>query len=49
MVEVDKNNSGIIDFEEFVYMMIIKFGEWDFIDELFKVFKIIDYDNNVII
>lgn len=47
MAEVDKNQSGAIDFDEFVYMMTTKFGERDSIDELSKAFKIIDHDNNV--
>ncbi|CAG7886118.1 unnamed protein product [Brassica rapa] len=46
MAEVDKNNSGTIDFEEFVHMMTTKFGERDSKDELSKAFKIIDHDNN---
>ena len=49
MAEVDKNNSGTIDFEVFVHMMTTKFGERDSTDELSKAFKIIDHDNNVII
>lgn len=47
MAEVDKNQSGAIDFDEFVHMMTTKFGERDSIDELSKAFKIIDHDNNV--
>lgn len=47
MAEVDKNQSGAIDFDEFVHMMTTKFGERESIDELSKAFKIIDHDNNV--
>lgn len=47
MAEVDKNQSGAIDFDEFVHMMTTKFGERDSTDELSKAFKIIDHDNNV--
>ncbi|VVB09962.1 unnamed protein product [Arabis nemorensis] len=46
MAEVDKDQSGAIDFDEFVYMMTTKFGERDSIEELSKAFKIIDHDNN---
>uniref|UniRef100_A0A1J3HXG0 Calcium-binding protein CML19 n=1 Tax=Noccaea caerulescens TaxID=107243 RepID=A0A1J3HXG0_NOCCA len=46
MAEVDKNQSGAIDFDEFVHMMTTKFGERDSTDELSKAFKIIDHDNN---
>ncbi|CAN8328227.1 unnamed protein product [Cochlearia groenlandica] len=46
MAEVDKNQSGAIDFEEFANMMTTKFGERDSTDELSRAFKIIDHDNN---
>ncbi|CAA7035838.1 unnamed protein product [Microthlaspi erraticum] len=46
MAEVDKDQSGAIDFDEFVHMMTTKFGERDSTDELSKAFKILDHDNN---
>lgn len=47
IAEVDKDNSGAIDFDEFCHMMTAKFGERDTKEELMKAFHIIDQDNNV--
>lgn len=49
IVDVDKDGSGVIDYDEFYYMMIVKIGECDIKEEFIKVFKIIDFDNNVCI
>ncbi|XP_010916613.1 probable calcium-binding protein CML13 isoform X2 [Elaeis guineensis] len=46
IAEVDKDGSGAIDFDEFVYMMTAKIGERDFEEQLLKAFHIIDQDNN---
>lgn len=45
--DVDKDGSGAIDFDEFVYMMTTKIGERDTKEELMKAFQIIDLDKNV--
>lgn len=42
IADVDKDGSGIIDFDEFCYMMIVKIGERDIKEEFMKVFRIID-------
>jgi calcium-binding protein CML len=47
MAEVDKDKSGGIDFNEFLYMMTEKIGERDTKEELMKAFRIIDHDKNV--
>lgn len=47
IADVDKDGSGAIDFDEFVYMMTAKIGERDTKEELMKAFDIIDQDNNV--
>nr|CAD1832265.1 unnamed protein product [Ananas comosus var. bracteatus] len=47
IADVDKDGSGAIDFDEFVYMMTTKIGEKDTREELMKAFRIIDQDNNV--
>lgn len=47
IADVDKDGSGAIDFEEFVYMMTAKIGERDTKEELMKAFQIIDQDKNV--
>lgn len=47
IADVDKDGSGAIDFDEFVYMMTAKIGERDTKDELMKAFDVIDQDNNV--
>lgn len=47
IADVDKNGSGAIDFDEFVYMMTDKIGERDTKEELMKAFHIIDQDKNV--
>ncbi|RVW20330.1 putative calcium-binding protein CML20 [Vitis vinifera] len=44
--DVDKDGSGAIDFDEFVYMMTTKIGERDTKEELMKAFHIIDLDKN---
>lgn len=46
IADVDKDGSGAIDFDEFVYMMTTKIGERDTKEELMKAFHIIDQDNN---
>nr|GMD56814.1 caltractin [Ipomoea batatas] len=46
IADVDKDGSGAIDFDEFVYMMTAKIGERDTKEELMKAFDIIDQDNN---
>ncbi|KAJ4750458.1 Calmodulin [Rhynchospora pubera] len=46
MAEVDKDRSGGIDFDEFLYMMTEKIGERDTKEELMKAFRIIDQDKN---
>ncbi|OAY66029.1 Caltractin [Ananas comosus] len=46
IADVDKDGSGAIDFDEFVYMMTTKIGEKDTREELMKAFRIIDQDNN---
>ncbi|XP_073117484.1 probable calcium-binding protein CML13 [Elaeis guineensis] len=46
IVDVDKDGSGAIEFDEFVSMMTAKIGERDFQEELMKAFRIIDQDNN---
>jgi Ca2+-binding EF-hand superfamily protein len=47
IADVDKDGSGAIDFDEFVYMMTAKIGERDTKEELMKAFHIIDHDKNV--
>jgi calcium-binding protein CML len=47
IADVDKDGSGAIDFDEFVYMMTAKIGERDTKEELMKAFHIIDQDKNV--
>lgn len=47
IADVDKDGSGAIDFDEFVYMMTAKIGERDSKQELTKAFQIIDQDKNV--
>lgn len=47
IVDIDKDGSGIIDFDEFVYMMIVKMGECDFREEIMKVFCFFDDDDIV--
>lgn len=47
IADVDKDGSGAIDFDEFVYMMTAKIGERDSKDELMKAFLVIDQDKNV--
>ncbi|KAI3892884.1 hypothetical protein MKW92_037485 [Papaver armeniacum] len=46
IADVDKDGSGAIDFDEFVYMMTDKMGERDTKEELMKAFRIIDQDEN---
>ncbi|KAI7731234.1 hypothetical protein M8C21_000938 [Ambrosia artemisiifolia] len=46
IADVDKDGSGAIDFDEFVYMMTAKIGERDSKQELTKAFQIIDQDKN---
>ncbi|GMI86452.1 centrin2, CALMODULIN20, CENTRIN 1 [Hibiscus trionum] len=46
IADVDKDGSGGIDFDEFVFMMTTKIGERDTKEELMKAFHIIDQDNN---
>lgn len=46
IADVDKDGSGAIDFDEFVYMMTAKIGERDSKDELMKAFQVIDQDKN---
>ncbi|XP_020588282.1 caltractin [Phalaenopsis equestris] len=46
IADVDKDGSGAIDFDEFMYMMTTKIGERDTKEELMKAFRIIDQDNN---
>ena len=47
IADVDKDGSGAIDFDEFVYMMTTKIGERDSREELMKAFQVIDQDKNV--
>lgn len=47
IADVDKDGSGAIDFDEFVYMMTAKIGERDSKEELMKAFQVIDQDKNV--
>ncbi|KAJ7539414.1 hypothetical protein O6H91_11G091500 [Diphasiastrum complanatum] len=42
IADVDKNNSGSIDFEEFVYMMTDKMGERESREEIMKAFRLFD-------
>ena len=42
IVDVDKDGSGAIDFDEFVHMMTAKIGERDSKEKLMKAFQIID-------
>ncbi|KAI7726127.1 hypothetical protein M8C21_031007, partial [Ambrosia artemisiifolia] len=46
MAEVDRNGSGAIDFDEFVYMMSDKICDRNNKHELTKAFNIIDHDKN---
>ncbi|WOK97676.1 caltractin [Canna indica] len=46
MIEIDKDQSGAIDFDEFLYMMTAKIGERDSKEELSTAFNIIDHDKN---
>lgn len=46
IADVDKNGTGVIDFDEFEHMMTAKIGERDARDELMKAFRIIDEDKN---
>ena len=47
IADVDRDGSGAIDFDEFVYMMSDKIGERSNKQELTKAFNIIDHDKNV--
>lgn len=49
IAEVDKDGSGSIDFDEFVYMMTSKIGEREAKEELMKAFRLIDQDKNVLL
>lgn len=42
IAEVDKDESGAIDFDEFVEMMTGKMGERDSKEEIMKVFELFD-------
>ena len=44
IADIDKDDSGTIDFEEFVQMMTAKMGEKDTREEIMKVFKLFDDD-----
>ncbi|KAK8930561.1 putative calcium-binding protein CML13 [Platanthera zijinensis] len=46
IAEVDKNGSGTIDFDDFLYMMTDKIEERDSEEDLKKAFHIIDHDND---
>ncbi|GJY15043.1 probable calcium-binding protein CML20 [Tanacetum coccineum] len=46
IADVDRDGSGAIDFDEFVYMMSDKIGERSNKQELTKAFNIIDHDKN---
>nr|XP_043610451.1 probable calcium-binding protein CML20 isoform X2 [Erigeron canadensis] len=46
IADVDKDGSGAIDFDEFVYMMTDKIGERSSKQELSKAFNILDHDKN---
>ncbi|KAJ0515393.1 putative EF-hand domain-containing protein [Helianthus annuus] len=46
IADVDKDGSGAIDFDEFVYMKTAKIGERDSKQELTKAFQMIDQDKN---
>lgn len=45
--DVDRDGSGAIDFDEFVFMMTDKIGERATKQDLTKAFNIIDHDKNV--
>lgn len=45
IAEVDKDESGAIDFDEFVEMMTGKMGERDSKEEIMKVFELFDDEN----
>ncbi|KAJ2995350.1 Centrin-1 [Globomyces sp. JEL0801] len=44
MVEMDKNGSGKIDFNEFLELMVAKMGEKDSKEEILKAFRLFDDD-----
>eukprot|EP00499_Haloplacidia_sp_CaronLabIsolate_P007069 CAMPEP_0196781380 /NCGR_PEP_ID=MMETSP1104-20130614/9620_1 /TAXON_ID=33652 /ORGANISM="Cafeteria sp., Strain Caron Lab Isolate" /LENGTH=187 /DNA_ID=CAMNT_0042151609 /DNA_START=22 /DNA_END=585 /DNA_ORIENTATION=+ len=44
IADIDKDESGTIDFEEFVEMMTGKMGERDSREEIMKVFELFDED-----
>nr|GEV29010.1 probable calcium-binding protein CML20 [Tanacetum cinerariifolium] len=46
IADVDRDGSGAIDFDEFVFMMSDKIGERSNKQELTKAFNIIDHDKN---
>ncbi|KAI3830218.1 hypothetical protein L1987_04352 [Smallanthus sonchifolius] len=46
IAEVDRDGSGAIDFDEFVYMMTDKICERNNKQELTKAFNILDHDKN---
>ncbi|XP_074356434.1 putative calcium-binding protein CML13 [Apium graveolens] len=46
IVDVDNDDNGAIDFDEFLYMIIAKIGERDSKDGLMKAFQVIDQYKN---
>ena len=42
---MDKDGSGVIDFEDFLALMTSKMGERDSQEEILKAFKLFDDDN----
>jgi len=47
IVDIDKDGTGTIDFEEFLQMMTIKMGERDSKEEIMKAFHLFDNDGTV--
>ena len=44
IADIDKDGSGVIDFEEFLAMMTVKMSERDSREEILKAFRLFDDD-----
>jgi hypothetical protein len=47
IADIDKDGSGIIDFEELLQMMTTKMGEHDSKEEIMKAFCLFDDDESI--
>jgi calcium-binding protein CML len=45
MLEVDADNVGALDFQQYVRLMENLLGEWDFSERLIEAFKVFDTDD----